>query len=1280
MKAGLSLNSPQSEATSAHPGVSRTLSQPKPDRQASGGKSDGSHRQDALRGVESTSFLLSKAARLDKALQSLPKADLKALQAASHKRARKVLHSLSYPALPSSGPDAETRAAQSQLELLSRAQNPVVKASTKNVQPLSEVLALGLKAEGQAEKAALQAAQNFALEVRQPLAEDLCSQMLERTGASLDWVDVEGLTATSSAQSIRRDSSLPDLGNKTVVKRGRYEWPSLETFEQFYHIPEELLPPPRPKSKGQKYGELPPARPTISSFDEAKDPGLDVSLLPALLSSAAGAPGLRDQQQRPSIQQPAEPQNVFLATSAYRKACSKLCVQPLLPPPLFGSILEIVDCNIDGTKQCYAIAEAVRTAAPQRVMIHDTSLTDLGTAAVVESACSSGRLQTLKLSGSPLSYHTCLALHTCLRSRMGSSLQELSLAECGLGGDLDEELEMLPGRAASTYGKSRSSLFPEEDPDSQADLELSSLTLAPTAKDKGKGKSKGDENESKDSDKTKPKEAAEAEEDVAEEGEEGEEEDGEVDEEIIPTPVLLPLFAQLARPTCPLRKLDLSRSILSWAAVEALAWALRSTVLEVLILDECGLTDEAFDELAVSGLGQNRMLLELSLRSNNLSGQPGSASSLFDVCGRHARLVHLDLAHNLLPKECVKDLFAMLRWSLSLAAIHLIGNTGNDKNNIAIATACHKYAAEISGKGSTDHGTEPVPDPEPDEGDEFKEVILCRALHVEGLKEWRVTSPAPKPPPEPRSSAARFKPEPVLASWMPACCWICERCSAIDYTWEVPDKGDGDETGAGDAKVFVRPSFANFALVELKRLRIANARRLRYGARMLVPAGQHYHIFEAEVSQRRALHCAESQLKVHIDDAQLSDTQKDTLDRLRRKLRYSGPLNAHPAVVTDDFQIPEDFPLNPPAAEPEADAWAEHPLRTKALTGCYDEDMKNIRFECLCHRDEEPEVRATLREKYNAYYECYALYAGRSQWPHVRQVDIYGVFEEASLLDRGSSGPPVKPTTPSARRSKQGAGEGVDTGAWPPLKLMDVQQMIVQTVTSRTDTSTARTPTTGSGKQAADVAKRTREGAPLTRPQFIEVLLRAAIALRNGEPTAAGAFRRFADEVISARIMIPPLSPFPRGLAIRVGEYSDTLLARRKVLGEAWERFGSSDVAFQRLPQLMKLCDRSFTAKHVASIYALVRRPQPDYTAGQGKRGGQGLRYQDFCEAVARFALVWKRNSNNMGGSQSSSFRENSGHEWPPQPQVGLPVREKAIAARLEGFLAKLAERMRPSI
>merc|ERR1712080_502758 len=111
--------------------------------------------------------------------------------------------------------------------------------------------------------------------------------------------------------------------------------------------------------------------------------------------------------------------------------------------------------------------------------------------------------------------------------------------------------------------------------------------------------------------------------------------------------------------------------------------------------------------------------------------------------------------------------------------------------------------------------------------------------------------------------------------------------------------------------------------------------------------------------------------------------------------------------------------------------------------------------------------------------------------------------------------------------------------------------------------------------------------------------------------------------------------------------------ARKKVLQEAWKRFGGSLNSFQSLAQLLKLCDRSFTSKHVASIYALARRPQAD--PKQAASGLQSLRYEEFCEAMVRLALVWQRVSQAGGGDRS---------RWPPQPQPGHPVKQRVIATR----------------
>eukprot|EP00438_Fugacium_kawagutii_P005615 Skav208674 [mRNA] locus=scaffold775:143927:147564:+ [translate_table: standard] len=98
--------------------------------------------------LETVDFLLTKAARLDKALKSLPKADRKTLHTSSHKRARRLLRNLSFPAKASELTDENI---ENQIDVLT-----TVKSSV-------------------------------ALEAREGLAEDLCSEEISRTGASLDY-------------------------------------------------------------------------------------------------------------------------------------------------------------------------------------------------------------------------------------------------------------------------------------------------------------------------------------------------------------------------------------------------------------------------------------------------------------------------------------------------------------------------------------------------------------------------------------------------------------------------------------------------------------------------------------------------------------------------------------------------------------------------------------------------------------------------------------------------------------------------------------------------------------------------------------------------------------------------------------------------------------------------------------------------------------------------------------------------------------------------------------
>eukprot|EP00438_Fugacium_kawagutii_P005620 Skav208679 [mRNA] locus=scaffold775:199138:211981:+ [translate_table: standard] len=103
-----------------------------------------------------------------------------------------------------------------------------------------------------------------------------------------------------------------------------------------------------------------------------------------------------------------------------------------------------------------------------------------------------------------------------------------------------------------------------------------------------------------------------------------------------------------------------------------------------------------------------------------------------------------------------------------------------------------------------------------------------------------------------------------------------------------------------------------------------------------------------------------------------------------------------------------------------------------ALADCFQEDIQIIYLKDMCHVDDIEAVKDALRSKYDLYYECYALFAGRSQWPFVRYVDM---LLGAAHRDDGP-GVVVQRLRGSACRRAFGATEGgeaqaADAGAQP---------------------------------------------------------------------------------------------------------------------------------------------------------------------------------------------------------------------------------------------------------
>eukprot|EP00927_Polykrikos_kofoidii_P060488 TRINITY_DN55450_c0_g1_i1.p1 TRINITY_DN55450_c0_g1~~TRINITY_DN55450_c0_g1_i1.p1 ORF type:complete len:1333 (+),score=186.86 TRINITY_DN55450_c0_g1_i1:284-4282(+) len=1266
----------------------------------------------------------------DEDFARLSRKDIESLKMVSSSKARTIIRHVSYSVLLGEG-DLHTA-------VPGRGRpNPVVAATSDDVPKLEQALAQGPEA-AYARNVLSKRKRLMLVDLASAMSSDRASANLtdsislnreldrEDHGNGADDSNTRCLQARRSPVTPtagRRDNELlrattgspsrEELSSDMTKDRGtlrKHRWPSIETFDQHYTIPKELLPP-TPTQLPEEQRPLPVARPTIAGIEESTSFSAQAYMWPALYQMR------QQKEQSPSDQRPQSgtPANIFEAGVIYRQACMQLGISPITPRPAFGEQVEIRSEGIVATQQCFAIAEAVRACAARELRLIDAFMTDMGVARIVDAAMKSGRLQNLVIEGSCLSHRTCTTLHDCLRSRIGTSLSELTLAQCGLGGDLEETDEALPTEAAAAFARGRQLIdlceksiaarktsvadAQEEDDDDVPVCPCPSTVLeSPTGQESG-GRCGEVDLEAVPEITLGP----------SLDGKEIQLGDGESESEKpevlpLPTPMMLPLFGLFAQPTSALKRLDLSTSVLSLASAKCLAKALPSSPIEVLNLSKCSLGDEHLTALA-EGVGFNRNLLELLLRGNKFSG---AVNTLLDVAGRHVRLAHLDLAENELPKECIVELCSALRWSCSLVSVHLLGTGCRGPASSEIAIACLRWTVEHATDETLRDVTVPAVKKKGNK-EAFGvgvELVVCRALHVRGSSSWRVVSP-----PQRRGSIAHSPvlqtqdseatPTSVPQSWMPACCWICCKASMVEYRWVVPDKGEGENSGAGGARVFVRPSFANFSRIELTRQRVPGARRVQYNGFLLVPPGLHCHVFEAEVEGTNKLLHSRDETSAELSDALLSESQLEQLQALFRAHMYNGRVNMLQRITEHGFQISEqlstdDEPLN-------ADPWTDDPLRQRYLRQSYEADLRSWHLSELCDANEEEEVKQKLWNVYDRLYEAYAIFSGRSQWPMVRQVDVYGFFEETHLLHRGGYGPGQEaespsgiaaPETPSAASplaagvASAAATPSADVAALPAsaapqlssnsdhiaaqLNLHDVQQMIVQTIAQRRrPSSDARGRRDSLSIRAASIQQRTQEGAPIDRSQFIEVMIRAALELRGWNTSISQGIQQFADDILSCRILVPPLSPFPRGLVLQVGEVCDTLLARRRTIREAWERFGGNEQAFQRLAKLLKLCDRSFTAKHISSIFALSKRPHADVSSPS--KLGAALGYDEFCEAIGRLALVWERASKP--GSSSADARV-----WPPQPQVGCPVRERAVASRLDAFLENLSRRMRPSV
>jgi hypothetical protein len=768
------------------------------------------------------------------------------------------------------------------------------------------------------------------------------------------------------------------------------------------------------------------------------------------------------------------------------------------------------------------------------------------------------------------------------------------------------------------------------------------------------------------------------------------------------TPSVLPLLGVAAR-ALTIRQLDVSNNIFTDEAWACFLPLLKETHMEKLYIDNCLLENRSALILA-EGLECNTALLELRMRQNALQG-PSSWRVIFQALASHQRMSHFDCAENNLTCDVVDSICACLKQCQTMVSMHLLemDRDAGVRKALLVQMGLIPKDSEITSS-------------------DLQELVIWRAPHVKSLgNKWHACG-----------HEAPSKGPAVDAS-LPSGCWICEKRAAHWFKWVIPESGPG-MIGEG-GQLFVLPSFAGFSRVELQRAPATSGKSIVFAQDMLVPPGTHFYVFEFGAGSNAAdrqsplgLQCAKDQASIELETAlaKLEDEAQRKARLFFKTRGYTGRVNTF-QLSGDGFQIPEgafdkkDEPLVPISMDKSRKDEAEWKHR---LRKCFEADIQHVRMQDLCHSDEQPHLEAIIWSRYSSLYEVYAIFAGRSTFPFIRQMDIYDFFEAADVMEK------LKYEDSEGEEASKEVRRPLQDPMSRQLTLQDMQQLLMQTMSHGSGAAKATlnhqaSSGLGSKKQQemsekrAQVAQKAKEGRPLARPQFLELILRLAICLfgRDVQNTMSECLKIFVDRVLVERILRPPLAPFPKAL-MWTSEVNSVFIEHTQTLHLAHERFGRNANSFIQLAQLMKLYDKTFTAKNVCSLFALARQPHVDAWETKGTRG---LTFAEFCEALVRFSLV-RRNQNEqnsifkdlsalskakeetkgrgfhsimmqkpdspdkppssggnskstaLGGLVSSKLRDQVRRQMGSEPQA---VRHRRFAAHVSRFLSKLKERMK---
>jgi len=289
-------------------------------------------------------------------------------------------------------------------------------------------------------------------------------------------------------------------------------------------------------------------------------------------------------------------------------------------------------------------------------------------------------------------------------------------------------------------------------------------------------------------------------------------------------PAMLPLLG-VAAVAASIRHLDISHNVLSDEAWSCFLPLLRTTHLELLVIDNCLLENRSALILA-QGIESNTALQELRMRQNCLKG-PSAWIAIFQALALHQRMAHFDCSENNLLPDVVDSICYCLKHCQTLCVMHLLSMDRDAGVRKALLTEMHLV-------------------PDNDVGDQ-EELVMWRAPHVKNLGTWHAVGAKSQEVSNKghleASNKARANPDWPSGS-LPCGCWICERRACRWFKWAIPESGAG-MLGEG-GQIFVLPSFAGFARVELQRAPATSGKSIVFTRDMLVPPGSHFYVSNLE--------------------------------------------------------------------------------------------------------------------------------------------------------------------------------------------------------------------------------------------------------------------------------------------------------------------------------------------------------------------------------------------------------------------------------------------------